>query len=209
MVINEVFTLSIPEIKVIRFKRFGDHRGYFTEHCRLDDFHKNEQTPFLKDFQIAQCNESFALAGTIKGWHFQWNPFQGKLVRPLHGRLVDYVLDIRQGSPTYGKITAYDLKINREQDFAEWIWIPPGFAHAALFPEDTTIEYFCTGIWNPNCEASISPLAQDLDWSLCPPELKKIYDEIVPNTDLITDKDRDGYNLETWKNSEHAQNFTI
>ena len=69
-------------------------------------------------------------------------------------------------------------------DFSQWIWVPPGFAHGNVFLLDTTIEYFCSGEYNPECEASISPLADDLDWSLCDPTLKDQFSEIVRNLGL-------------------------
>src|SRR5207249_5665308 len=97
MNILEVKALAFPEIKVIRFGRYHDHRGYFTEHFRRSDLHTSPLTPFLKGVEFVQGNESFSKAGTVRGLHFQWNPYMGKLVRPLQGRMIDLVLDIRKG----------------------------------------------------------------------------------------------------------------
>lgn len=210
MKVLAVSSLPIPEVKVIRFGRFADHRGYFTEHFRQSDFQTHPELAFLREVQFVQCNESLSKAGTLRGLHFQWNPYVGKLVRAVAGRLVDLVLDIRLGSPTLGKILAYDLPAAPERSFADWIWIPPGFAHGTLFPtgpEVSVIEYFCTGQYNPACEASISPLAPDIDWSLCPPELHRDFQAVVASGPLITDKDRGGFSVAQWTRDPRAEEF--
>lgn len=207
MKLYEVKTLKIQPVKVIRFGRFCDHRGYFTEHYRKSDFLSHPDVSFMKDVEFVQCNESYSKKGTVRGLHFQWNPYMGKLVRTVSGRMVDAVLDIRKGSPTFGKIILYDMPVDRDAEFHEWIWVPPGFAHGNFFPEDTIIEYFCSGEYSPGCEAGISPLAQDINWSLCDESLKKLYDKIVLTTSLITDKDKNGFSVGKWKNDERSNNF--
>ena len=207
MKIVEVNTLALSDLKVIRFARFCDHRGYFTEHYRKSDFQNNELMMFMKDVEFVQCNESFSRKGTVRGLHFQWNPYMGKLVRTLRGRMIDMVLDIRKGSPTFGHIILYDMPYDSDDEYCDWIWIPPGFAHGNLYPEDGMIEYFCTGQYNQNCEAGISPLAKDINWDLCDPELKRIFDEIAPSTELITEKDKHGYTTEEWENCKESENF--
>src|SRR5579864_6398452 len=112
MKIEKVTSLAIQGIKVIKFKRFCDLRGYFTEHYRRSDFQKNPETPFMKNVEFVQCNESYSRAGTLRGLHFQWNPYMGKLVRTISGRMIDIVLDIRKGSPTLGKGIMYDMPAN-------------------------------------------------------------------------------------------------
>jgi dTDP-4-dehydrorhamnose 3,5-epimerase len=199
--------LVIPDIKVIRFARFRDHRGYFTEHFRKSDF--LSRLPFMKDVEFLQCNESASKSGTVRGLHFQWNPYMGKLVRTLSGHMVDLVLDIRKGSPTFGKILAYDMPASPSAEFAEWIWVPPGFAHGNFFMADSLIEYFCSGEYSSGCEAGVSPLAHDMDWSLCDPTLKNDFDAIVMNTALMTDKDRNGYSLATWLDSRNSNQFVF
>ena len=154
-----------------------------------------------------QANESFSKAGTVRGLHFQWNPYMGKLVRTVSGRMIDMVLDIRKGSPTFGKIILYDMPADKQVDYNEWIWVPPGFAHGNFFPEDTMIEYFCSGQYSPGCEAGISPVADDIGWSLCDKRLKKLYDKIVVTTSLITDKDKNGFSVNGWKNDDRSNNF--
>ncbi len=200
--------LEIPEIKVIRFARFRDQRGYFTEHFRRSDLQTSSLTSFMQGVEFVQANESFSKAGTVRGLHFQWNPYMGKLVRTLHGHMVDLVLDIRRGSPTFGKAIAYDMPSAGGEDFGEWIWVPPGFAHGNVFLEDTSIEYFCSGEYSPSNEAGISPLAGDIDWSLCDTDLRETFYGIASTTALMTDKDRNGLSLHAWERDERAENFT-
>jgi len=207
MKLLEVRTLSIEAIKVVRFARFCDHRGYFTEHFRESDFGSHPKMGFMKGVKFVQCNESYSKKGTVRGLHFQWNPYMGKLVRTLTGRMVDMVLDIRKGSPTVGKIICYDMLADHKADYSEWIWVPPGFAHGNFFTEDTMIEYFCSGEYSPGREAGISPLAEDIDWSLCDQGLKKEFADIAPSTNLITDKDKDGFSLDRWQNDKRSDNF--
>ena len=207
MKLLEVKALQIEGIKVIRFTKFCDHRGYFVEHYRKSDFANHPDMAFMKGVEFVQCNESYSKKGTVRGLHFQWNPYMGKLVRTLTGRMIDMVLDIRKGSPTFGKIILYDMPADNKTDYSEWIWVPPGFAHGNFFTEDTTIEYFCSGEYSPGCEAGISPLSKDIDWSLCDKELKKLYDKIVPTTSLITDKDKNGFSVNGWNSDERSNNF--
>jgi len=203
----DVRPLAIPEIKVIRFARFRDQRGYFSEHFRKSDLQTNALTSFLAGVDFYQANESYSRPGTVRGLHFQWNPYMGKLVRTLQGRMVDLVLDIRKGSPTFGKLVAHDMPARPTDDWNEWIWVPPGFAHGNLFLEDTSIEYFCSGEYNPACEAGISPLAGDIDWSLCDAGLRESFGKIAHSTPLITDKDRAGLSVGSWKTDPRSENF--
>ncbi len=202
-----VNTLEIKEIRVVRFSRFCDGRGYFTEHYRRGDFRNSPQMGFMRGVEFVQCNESYSKKGTVRGLHFQWNPYMGKLVRTLVGRMVDMILDIRKGSPTFGQIVLHDMPADHKADSSEWIWVPPGFAHGNFFTEDTLIEYFCSGEYSPGCEAGISPLAEDIDWSLCDPALKELFDSVAPSTSLITDKDKNGFSIKTWTSNEHSDNF--
>ncbi len=199
--------LKLPEIKVIRFARFRDQRGYFTEHFRESDFQANPLTSFMVGVEFVQANESFSRAETVRGLHFQWNPYMGKFVRTLNGHMVDLVLDIRKGSPNFGKAIAYDMPSNRSEDFNEWIWVPPGFAHGNVFVEDTSIEYFCSGEYSPGYEAGISPLAEDIDWSLCDPNLRETFYKVSSSTRLITDKDRNGLSVSAWEKDKRSDNF--
>jgi len=202
MKIQSITPLSIPEIKIIGFSRFMDHRGYFTEIYNLSEFKKND------NWEIQQINESFSKAKTIRGLHFQWNPYMGKLVRTIHGHFIDLVLDIRLESPTFGKIIAYDMPTTSDNDFNEWIWVPQGFAHGTIFLEDTIIQYLCSGHYSPHCESVISPFSNDIDWSLCDVEITKLFNKLRYDSEAkITEKDRNGLTVENWKNNINSQFF--
>jgi dTDP-4-dehydrorhamnose 3,5-epimerase len=206
MKILEIKTLAIPEIKIIKFARFRDNRGYFTEQFRKSDFANISDLASLSTAEFVQANQSFSKKGTIRGLHFQWNPYMGKLARTLSGHMLDIILDIRKGSPTFGKIIIYDMPANNNNDYDEWIWIPPGFARGNFYKEDSIMEYYCTGQYNQDCEAGISPLAKDIDWSLCDKNLKEDFDKIS-STDLITEKDRNGFSLGDWVKDDRSKNF--
>ncbi len=207
MKIISINSFNIPDIKVIRFMRFCDQRGYFTESFRKSDYFGKPEMEFMKGVEFVQVNESYSHALAIRGLHFQWNPFMGKLVRTVRGRMVDLMLDIRKGSPTFGMASMYDMPAALEKDYNEWIWIPPGFAHGNFFTEESQIEYFCTGEYSQGCEASISPLAKDINWSSADRSLKREFDSIAKSTALITSKDRNGFSIETWVKDSRSENF--
>lgn len=209
MKIIEVKSLAIPSVKVIRFARFCDHRGYFTEPFRKSDFFGHPDMGFMKGVEFFQVNESFSKTGVVRGLHFQWNPYMGKLVRTIKGRMVDLVLDIRKGSSTLGKIIAYDMPAESTVDYSEWIWVPPGFAHGNFFTEETLIEYCCSGEYSPGCEVGISPLTADIGWSLCDPGLKREFDGLVSANPLMTDKDKNNFSLEAWLADERSHHFSM
>jgi dTDP-4-dehydrorhamnose 3,5-epimerase len=208
MKILSVISLALPDVKVVRFGRFCDSRGYFTEPFRRSDlFSHPELKKALQGVEFVQSNESFSRANVVRGLHFQWNPYQGKLVRPVVGHLIDLAMDIRHGSPTYGKIIAHDMPIARSGEVSEWIWLPPGFAHGTFFAEDTLIEYLCTGEYSQGCEAGISPLAPDLDWSLCDPKMHALFKQRVDAGALLSDKDRNGFTLAQWSADARSHNY--
>ncbi len=209
MKLLDVTALALEGVYVIRFGRFPDARGYFTEHYRRSDFQGDESLAFMTGVEFVQANESYSRKGTIRGLHFQWNPYMGKLVRTISGHMVDMVLDIRKGSSTFGKVICHDMPADPEAESQEWIWVPPGFAHGNYFPETTVIEYLCSGEYSPGCEAGVSPLAPDIDWSVCDPKLSKSFERIAASRPLIADKDRDGFTLEAWCQDERSDQFVV
>jgi dTDP-4-dehydrorhamnose 3,5-epimerase len=217
MKVLEIKSLAIPAVKVVRCGRFRDDRGYFMEHYRRSALKNNPFDRAFDKIEFVQGNESFSHAGVIRGLHFQWNPWMGKLVRTIAGHMVDLVLDIRKGSPTFGKIIAYDMPSEgalgeggppnpAAADCTEWIWVPPGFAHGNFFKQPSTIEYFCSGEYSPGCEAGISPLAADIDWSLCDASLKAAFEAVKPKA-IMSPKDRDGLTVKAWKEDTRSENF--
>jgi dTDP-4-dehydrorhamnose 3,5-epimerase len=193
------YSLSIEDVKVIEFARFRDNRGYFTEHYRKDAS-ELFKVPFV------QCNESFSETHVMRGLHFQWNPFMGKLIRTVYGHMIDMVMDIRKGSPTFGKILLHDMPSDEYHATGEWIWVPPGFAHGNFFLRPTFIEYFCSGEYSPGCEAGISPLSEDIDWSLVDPSAKSLFDQEKLKV-ILSEKDKNGMTLTEWSDDERSNNF--
>ena len=120
------------------------------------------------------------------------------------------VMDIRKGSKNFGQIILFDMPSSRNDDFGTWLWVPVGFAHGNFFTEDSIIEYYCTGSYNPQGEAGISPLSEDIDWSLCD---KSLLDEFIKITQsdklLMSDKDKEGHSLETWSQMPESDKFIL
>lgn len=205
MQILEVNDLPLPGLKTIKFSKFKDKRGYFCETFRLEDI---KILKGFDDFVITQSNESYSKRNTVRGLHFQWNPKMGKLVRTINGHMVDIALDIRSNSPTFGKVFFFDMQIGYDDDFGQWIWLPPGFAHGNFFLDDTLIEYYCTGRYSQDSERGISPLSNDLDFSLVNKDLLSSFETIVKNGALISDKDKAGLSLSDWQKDPNFSQFT-
>lgn len=202
MKIIEIKPLEIPDVKVLRVQRFPDDRGFFAETFKQSDLEKA-----IPGFTIRQINESHSKRGVLRGLHTQWNPYQGKLVRTFKGHMADITLDIRLGSPTFGKAIAYDMPVSDDDDTFEMIWVPVGFAHGNIYFEESTIEYYCTSEYSPGNEAGINPLSSDIDWSLCAPSVKSKIDAMFAGELLISDKDRQGLSVDQWSKDSRSQNF--
>ena len=202
MKIEKIKSLLIDDVKVIRFSKFNDFRGYFTEIYNKKDFLK---IPDFNNFEFQQVNEAFSFENTFRGLHFQWNPFMGKLVRLIYGRLIDFALDLRPNSKTYKNIVAYDVQCTKE--YCEWIWVPPGFAHGAWLLNNSMIEYFCSGTYNPNCEKTISLWANDINWDLCDEDIKNKILNIDKTTLNIKQNDINGLSINEFENSESGNIF--
>lgn len=133
---------EIPDVVVITPTRFGDARGYFMETFRQAFFEEH-----VGKHVFVQDNQSMsAQAGTVRGLHFQLDPMaQGKLVRCIAGALLDVVVDIRHGSPNYGKHVVVELSAENGRQ----LWVPPGFAHGfcTLLP-NTEISYKVTNYYS-------------------------------------------------------------
>ncbi len=152
--------LTTPEIVKITPARFGDNRGYFSEVFKDQWFRET-----IADVGFVQDNQSLsATAGTVRGLHFQLAPFaQGKLVRCIAGAIFDVAVDIRVGSPTYGKWVGAELSA----DNGAQLWIPAGFAHgfATLVP-DTIIHYKVTAPYSAASDRGLlwNDPAIGIDW---------------------------------------------
>lgn len=205
MKIDQVLDTSATDVKILRFGYFSDQRGYFTEPFRKSDLAAHGNLGSIAGQEIVQINESFSGRGVMRGLHFQWNPYMGKLVRTISGHMIDIFLDIRKGSPGFGKIGLQDMPAYN--DFGEWIWVPPGFAHGNFFLEDSKIEYLCTGEYSPGCEGGISPVAADIDWTNCDKRLRSVFEEFICAGAVLSDKDRNGMSLSEWSADQRSSKF--
>ena len=140
---------------------FKDDRGYFFESY-------NEQT-FQKQgigIRFVQDNQSFSRYGVIRGMHYQLEPHaQTKLVRVLQGRILDVAVDIRKGSPTYGKYMSVELSADNKRQFL----IPKGFAHGfSVLSETAEVSYKCDGFYDKASEGGIrfDDPALNIDWQV-------------------------------------------
>lgn len=193
MIIENVKSLEIEDIKVITYKKFIDFRGHFCETIN------KPQLTIFNDDSFVQFNESRSNPFTVRGLHFQTSPPMGKLVRTIYGHMIDMALDIRKDSKTFGKIIMHDMPSDKYSNFGEWIWIPPGFAHGIASITETIIEYACTSTWNSNSEESVSVYSSDIDWSMCDKNLKKCFDVIMSSIPLISDKDKNAMSFSSWR----------
>jgi len=204
MKIIEVESTIFPEVKIIRYERFPDERGFFSESFRKSDI-KSKILEF-NNLEILQSNVSYSKAGVIRGLHFQWKPDMRKLIKVIDGSMIDLFLDIRKNSPTFGKIGAVKVEADSTKTEDLMIWIPPGFAHGVAFYKNSYIEYYCTAEYSPENEAGIFPLVADIDWSLCDSQLKTEFDQIAKNS-LISEKDKNGLTVSQWKTDPRSENF--
>jgi len=158
---------EIPDVKIIEPQVYGDKRGYFFESYRHEEFTRD-----IGPVLFVQENESYSIHGVLRGLHFQKPPMgQGKLVRVIRGEVLDVAVDIRHGSPWYGKHVA--RKLNGENKWQ--MWVPPGFAHGYVVLSDEAIfAYMCDNYYSREHEAGIrydDPVLK-IDWLLDPAQIK-------------------------------------
>ncbi len=137
----------IKDLVVIEPKVFGDERGYFYEAYNKNTFHELEL-----DYDFVQDNQSFSRKGVLRGLHFQKEFPQAKLVRVIEGEVFDVAVDLRKGSPTFGKWYGVTLSGENKKMFM----IPRGFAHGFLVLSETAVfSYKCDDFYHPNDEGGI------------------------------------------------------
>ncbi len=145
----EFINTAIPDVILVKPKVFSDKRGFFMETYKKSDFKlAGIDTDFVQD------NHSKSVKGVLRGLHFQRDPFaQGKLVRCIRGKIFDVAVDIRKGSPTFGKWVGYELS----EENRLMLWIPKGFAHGFLtLSDEAEVVYKVSGgEYNPNYDAGI------------------------------------------------------
>lgn len=153
---------DIPEVVICEPKVFGDERGYFVETFRADKL--QEFLGYKIDF--CQDNESKSSYGVLRGLHYQLPPFaQTKLVRVIRGSVLDVAVDIRKGSPTFGKHVAVELSGQNKHQ----LLIPRGFAHGfVVLEEDTVFAYKVDSYYSPENDRGIAfdDKSLGIDWKV-------------------------------------------
>lgn len=152
---------DIEGVWIIEPRRFGDARGYFMESFKKSEFNAN-----VGPVEFVQDNESFSSRGVLRGLHFQKGEFsQAKLVRVSQGTVIDVAVDLRGGSPTYGRHVAVELS----QENARQLFIPRGFAHGFVVLSDTAqFQYKVDNVYAPQSEATLrfDDPALGIDWRI-------------------------------------------
>ena len=150
-----------PGLYIFEPSVYPDERGYFFESYNKRLFGENQ---ILCEF--VQDNQSFSCYGVIRGLHFQKDPWaQSKLVRVLQGRILDVVVDLRAGSPGFGKTLSIELSSENKKQ----IFIPKGFAHGfSVLSETTEISYKCDQYYNKQSEGGIryNDASLNIDWKI-------------------------------------------
>ena len=161
----KVHQTTLPGVLVIEPAVFGDERGFFYEAWNAERFGAHGlPTRFM------QSNVSSSARGVLRGLHYQWPNPQGKLVNVLEGEVYDVAVDIRAGSPTFGRWAAAVLSADNKRHF----WIPEGFAHGfAVLSENATFCYQCTALYDHAADAGVRWNDGDIavDWPISAPQL--------------------------------------
>jgi dTDP-4-dehydrorhamnose 3,5-epimerase len=184
----EIIKGDIEGLLILKPKVFFDERGSFFESYSSTVFNTND----IGDINFVQDNQAYSKPGVVRGLHFQNPPCaQGKLVRVVKGRVLDIAVDIRKGSPTYGKHQIVELSEENGLQF----WIPEGFAHGYVSLEESIFLYKCTNFYAPGYDGIIK-------WD--DPNLG-VFDEIRSMVDfsiedfILSDKDKVGQNFNEFK----------
>ena len=171
----KILKTELEDVLIIEPDFFPDSRGFFFE-----SYNKKKYEDAGMNFEFVQDNISKSNKGTVRGLHYQVGEFaQGKLCQVLTGSVMDVAVDIRSGSPTFGKHVAVELTGDNHKQ----IWIPPGFAHGFSVLEDNTIfSYKCTAFYSKIDERAImyNDAELNIDW--------KIKEPIVSEKDLEAKK---------------------
>ncbi len=170
--------LNIKGVWLIKPQRYGDSRGYFSETWKQQEFESQ-----VGKVNFIQDNESFSSYGVLRGLHLQRGEFsQAKLVRVSQGRVLDVALDLRSGSPSWGKHVAVELT----HEGGEQLFIPRGFAHGFVVLSDVAqFQYKVDNVYAPQSEMTIAFNDPDLDidWVIDPSQM------------LLSEKDKYGIRL--------------
>jgi dTDP-4-dehydrorhamnose 3,5-epimerase len=144
----QVTATTLPEVKLIEPKVFGDARGYFHESFNGREFAEQVEA----GVEFVQDNHSRSARGVLRGLHYQIEHSQGKLVRVVEGEVFDVAVDVRKSSPNFGTWVGVTLSEENHRQ----LWVPPGFAHGfVVLSESTQFLYKTTDYWYPEHERSI------------------------------------------------------
>jgi dTDP-4-dehydrorhamnose 3,5-epimerase len=173
----KIIKTEIEGLLIIEPRIFNDDRGYFYE-----SYNKSKFTEEGISVDFVQDNQSFSHKGAVRGLHGQADPFaQGKLVRVISGKVLDVAVDIRTGSPTYGKHVSIELSGDNKILF----WIPAGFLHGFATLEDNTIfTYKVNNYYDKTSEIGVlwNDPTLNIDWGIAPADvLLSPKDEILPD----------------------------
>ena len=175
-----IIQTSIEGVVIVEPRLFRDARGYFFESFSARDFSEK-----VRAVDFVQDNESRSTCGVLRGLHFQRPPHaQSKLVRCVRGAVLDVAVDIRRGSPTYGRHVAVELT----EDNHLQLFIPRGFAHGfAVLSAEAVFQYKCDNYYAPEADGGISirDASLDIDWRI--PEEKIILSEKDTRHPLLRD----------------------
>lgn len=156
-----VIKTDLDGVVIIEPRIFNDDRGYFFESFSERDFFAN-----VREVHFVQDNESKSSYGVLRGLHFQKPPFaQSKLVRVIKGAVLDVAVDIRVGSPTFGKHVAVELSADNHRQF----FIPRGFAHGfSVLSDEVIFQYKCDNFYAPQYEGAIAwnDPSLNIDWRI-------------------------------------------
>ena len=186
-----VIKTEIEGVLILEPRVFKDARGYFFECFSQRDFEKilaeNAGPGLPKTVNFVQDNESMSCYGVMRGLHFQRPPYtQAKLVRCVKGAVLDVAVDIRKGSPTFGKHVAVELTEENHRQ----IFIPRGFAHGfSVLSETAVFQYKCDNYYAPQADGGISILDASLgiDWHI--PQEQALLSEKDTKHELLKDFD--------------------
>jgi dTDP-4-dehydrorhamnose 3,5-epimerase len=156
---------TLPGVLLLQPAVHGDARGWF-----METFHAAKFRDAGLPDTWAQDNQSYSTHGVLRGLHYQLHEPQGKLVRCGRGRILDVAVDIRRGSPTFGKWTSAELSAENRH----MLYIPPKFAHGfAVLSDDAEVLYKCTTPWHPPSDRSLlwNDPALAIDWGLAEPSI--------------------------------------
>jgi dTDP-4-dehydrorhamnose 3,5-epimerase len=176
----KVIETDLPGCLVIEPRVFGDSRGFFFEQWSRERYAAHGIV-----MEAVQANVSRSARGVLRGLHYQLPNPQGKLVSVLEGEVFDVAVDIRRGSPTFGKWAAVVLSADNQRQF----WIPPGFAHGfAVTSEHALFHYFCSTPYDAAADKGIrwDDPALAIDWPIAAPELSA-KDRVAPLLSALTE----------------------